>query len=173
MDYGSNPKLPGSHFSIRQVILTVQYIGIDMPEEEQRGDSWWLWCHTCYWHCTIAANEDFGEKLERDVVDSPEAVLSLLFVLLTITGLGWKGAWLGTSAYCMLHTWFLVCDHTACWAHCSRYKGMFLDYWFIQCFTPLQVPWKPTTFFLSGGESMTAARLRGWEGKWDKCSQEQ
>lgn len=39
MDYGSNPKLPGSHFSIRQVILTVQYIGIDMPEEEQRGDS--------------------------------------------------------------------------------------------------------------------------------------
>lgn len=122
MDYGSNPKLPGSHFSIRQVILTVQYIGIDMPEEEQRGDSWWLWCHTCYWHCTIAANEDFGEKLERDVVDSPEAVLSLLFVLLTITGLGWKGAWLELqhTVCCTLGSWCVTTQHAELTVHAIK-----------------------------------------------------
>lgn len=75
---------------------------MDMQEEEQRGDSFlsvvaaqWLWCYTCYWHCTVAANEEphcFGEKVERDVADPPEAILSLPFVLLP---LAWDGKELG------------------------------------------------------------------------------
>lgn len=67
------------------------------------------------------------------------------------------------SACCTWRTWFLVCDHRGCWAHHLCYKGMFLDYWFFQCFALLQVPWKTIVFF-SRGESVSAARLGSSKG---------
>lgn len=67
------------------------------------------------------------------------------------------------SACCTWRTWFLVCDHRGCWAQHLCYRGMFLDYWFFQCFALLQVPWKTIVFF-SCGESMSAARLGSSKG---------
>lgn len=90
----------------------------------------------------IAANEEphcFGEKLERDVVDSPEVVLSLLFVLLTITGLGWIAAWLELQHTIRgtLGSWCVTTQPAELTVH-----AITACFWisFLQCIPLIQVP---------------------------------
>lgn len=155
-----------------------------MQEREQRGGSflsvvaaWWLWCHTCYWHCTVAANEEphcFGEKVERDVADSPEAIIKPP-ICVVATGLGWKGAWLGLqNPVCgTLGSWCVSTEGAELTIHVLKAYFWVID--FSTGFHYLKCPENPLFFLLVEEVCVLLvwALVRGWEGKWDKCSRGQ